>query len=288
MTARILDGQALAAKHLQAVQAAVTQLTQRGARAPCLAVLQVGENAASSVYVARKTRACAEVGITSRTVALPERVTQAALAQQIALLNADTGVDGILLQLPLPPALDSQALLAAVDPRKDVDGFHPTNLGALLSRAPRVHPCTPKGVMALLASTSVDLVGLKAVIVGASTIVGRPLLFELTHAGCTVTLCHSRTRDVAAEIAQADIVVAALGQAEFVQGAWLKSGAIVIDVGINRLADGRLVGDVDFASAKAVASFITPVPGGVGPMTVACLLENTLSAYVVAQAKEPV
>lgn len=274
MGARIIDGRAAAA-------ALRTRLAERVAAlgyAPGLVVVRVGEDPASGVYVRNKDRAAREVGFASRTIHLPAETTQDELLAQIAGLNVDRDVDGILVQLPLPGQIDAQAAINAVAPEKDVDGFHPINAGRLASGQPGPVPCTPRGVMHLLAG--VPLAGARAVVLGRSQIVGRPMAQLLLAADCTVTIAHSRTRDLAAECARADILVAAVGRPEMVRAEWVKPGAVVIDVGINRLPDGRLVGDVAFAEVSAVAGAITPVPGGVGPMTIACLLENTLDAAI--------
>ena len=274
MSARIIDGRAAAA-------ALRTRLAERVAAlgyAPGLVVVRVGEDPASGVYVRNKDRAAREVGFASRTIHLPAETTQDELLAQIAGLNVDRDVDGILVQLPLPGQIDAQAAINAVAPEKDVDGFHPINAGRLASGQPGPVPCTPRGVMHLLAG--VPLAGARAVVLGRSQIVGRPMAQLLLAADCTVTIAHSRTRDLAAECGRADILVAAVGRPEMVRAEWVKPGAVVIDVGINRLPDGRLVGDVAFAEVSAVAGAITPVPGGVGPMTIACLLENTLDAAI--------
>jgi len=272
MAARMIDGKAVAAQLRAGLATRVAALGY----APGLVVVRVGEDPASGVYVRNKDRAAKEAGFASRTIHLAEATTQAALLAQIAVLNADDAVDGILVQLPLPGHIDAQAAINAVAPEKDVDGFHPINAGRLASGQPGLVPCTPRGVMHLLAGT--ELRGARAVVLGRSQIVGRPMAQLLLGADCTVTIAHSRTRDLAAECARADILVAAVGRPEMVRADWVKPGATVIDVGINRLADGRLVGDVAFDEVAAVAGAITPVPGGVGPMTIACLLENTLDA----------
>jgi methylenetetrahydrofolate dehydrogenase (NADP+)/methenyltetrahydrofolate cyclohydrolase len=232
------------------------------------------------VYVRTTDRAARDAGIEARTIRLPADTAQAVLLRQIEALNADPAVDGILVQLPLPKGIDPQAVIAAIDPAKDVDGFHPLNVGALADGRPLLVPCTPLGVMKLLSATGIATSGARAVVLGRSSIVGRPMASLLLGADATVTVAHSRTRDLPAECRRADIVVAAIGRPEMIPGEWIQPGATVIDVGINRLPDGRLVGDVAFASCAAVAGAITPVPGGVGPMTVACLLENTLTAAV--------
>jgi methylenetetrahydrofolate dehydrogenase (NADP+)/methenyltetrahydrofolate cyclohydrolase len=278
MSAALLDGKAIAADIQQTIQErAAAMLAGRG-RAPGLAVVLVGQNPASQVYVRNKRRACAEVGFHSELHELPEHTSQAELMALIDRLNADPAIDGILVQLPLPEQLDEAAVTERIAPTKDVDGFHPYNVGRLVLRMPQLRPCTPKGVMTMLARTGQKLDGLDAVIIGQSNIVGRPMALELLAARCTVTICHSRTRDLAEKVRGADILVAAVGRPGFVPGDWIKEGAIVIDVGINRTAEGKLVGDVDFATCAERASWITPVPGGVGPMTIASLLENTLQA----------
>jgi methylenetetrahydrofolate dehydrogenase (NADP+)/methenyltetrahydrofolate cyclohydrolase len=274
MTARILDGKAIAAR----LRAQVAERARAAGITPGLRFIRVGEDPASVVYVRNKDRAAAEAGFDSATILLPADASESALLAEIARLNADPAVDGILVQLPLPPQIRAEAVLDAIDPAKDVDGFHPVNAGLLATGRPRLVPCTPRGVMHLLAEAGVALPGARVKIIGRSTIVGRPLAQLLISADATVTVLHSRTRDLPAESRRAEVLVAAAGRAELVRGDWLSEGAVVIDVGINRLADGRLVGDVAFAEAAARAAAITPVPGGVGPMTIACLLENTLDA----------
>lgn len=282
MTAKIIDGKAVAAGLRQEIAAAVAQLKARHGLVPGLAVVLVGDNPASQVYVRNKDKAVQEVGMASFPLHLPADTTPAALLNVIAQLNADPKVHGILVQLPLPAGLDADAVLAAVDPAKDVDGFHFVNAGKLASGLPGLVPCTPMGCMLLLRTVLPDVSGQHAVVIGRSNIVGKPVAQLLLQANCTVTIAHSRTRDLPALCRTADIVVAAVGRPEMVRGDWLKPGAVVIDVGINRVAlpDGksRLVGDVAYAEAAAVAAAITPVPGGVGPMTIACLLRNTLQA----------
>ncbi len=278
MTAQIIDGNATAAELRRTIKQRVDARLAAGHRAPGLAVILVGENPASQVYVRHKRNDCAEVGFTSFAHDLPAETTQEQLLALVDKLNADPAVDGILVQLPLPAHIDADSVIERIDPAKDVDGFHPSNIGRLALRLPGLRPCTPHGVMHLLEQTGESLEGKDAVVIGASNIVGRPMALELLIARCTVTVCHSRTRDLAAHVGRADIVVAAVGRPEFVPGEWIKPGAIVIDVGINRLDDGRLVGDVAYAAAKERAGWITPVPGGVGPMTRAVLLENTLAA----------
>jgi methylenetetrahydrofolate dehydrogenase (NADP+)/methenyltetrahydrofolate cyclohydrolase len=278
MTAKILDGKALAAQLRQRMQRQVQERVAQGLRPPGLAVVLVGENPASQVYVRHKRNACAEVGIVSKAYDLPQNTSQEELLALLDQLNADVEMDGILVQLPLPAQIDSETVIERISPHKDVDGFHPYNVGRLMLRMPLLRPCTPKGIMTLLAHANINLAGLDAVIVGQSNIVGRPMALELLAARCTITICHSRTRDLAAKVRSAEVVVVAIGKPNLVQGDWIKSGAVVIDVGMNRLENGRLVGDVDFPAASQQASWITPVPGGVGPMTVASLLENTLQA----------
>ena len=274
MTARILDGKALGARLRAGLAARIATLPFK----PGLRVVRVGEDPASGVYVRNKDRAAAEAGFDSATIHLPETTTEADLLAEITRLNADPAVDGILVQLPLPAHIRAEAAIAAVDPRKDVDGFHPLNAGRLAAGEPGMVPCTPRGVMHLLAEAGVALRGARALVLGRSQIVGRPMAQLLLGADCTVTIAHSRTRDLPAECRRAEILIAAAGRAEMVRGDWIAPGAVVIDVGINRLADGKLVGDVAYAEAVGHAGAITPVPGGVGPMTIACLLENTLEA----------
>ncbi|HBN8235064.1 TPA: bifunctional methylenetetrahydrofolate dehydrogenase/methenyltetrahydrofolate cyclohydrolase FolD [Pseudomonas aeruginosa] len=278
MTAQLIDGKAIAANLRQQIAQRVTDRRQQGLRVPGLAVILVGTDPASQVYVAHKRKDCEEVGFLSQAYDLPADTSQDELLALIDRLNDDPAIDGILVQLPLPAHLDASLLLERIHPDKDVDGFHPYNIGRLAQRMPLLRPCTPKGIMTLLASTGADLYGMDAVVVGASNIVGRPMALELLLGGCTVTVTHRFTRDLAAHVSRADLVVVAAGKPGLVKGEWIKEGAIVIDVGINRQADGRLVGDVEYDVAARRASWITPVPGGVGPMTRACLLENTLHA----------
>ncbi len=274
MTARILDGRALAAALRADVAARAASLAYR----PKLAVVLVGDNPASAVYVSAKDRAAREARLDAQTIRLPAETTQAALTDVVGALNADPHVDGILVQLPLPPHVESRAVLEAIDPAKDVDGFHPINAGRLADGQDVLTPCTPRAVMKLLAAAGAALSGARAVVIGRSAIVGRPVAGLLTAAHATVTLAHSRTLDLAHECRRAGIVVAATGRPEMVRGDWVAPGAVVIDVGINRVAGGRLVGDVAYDECLGHAGAITPVPGGVGPMTIACLLENTLLA----------
>lgn len=278
MPARILDGKIVAERLTGEVRERVAARVASGLPAPGLAVVLVGENAASQIYVRNKRRTTDVVGMRSFAVDWPATVPEAELLSSIDRLNADPSVSGILVQLPLPAQIDPERVIERIDPRKDVDGFHPYNVGRLALRMPTLRPCTPQGCMSLLAATGENLAGKHAVVIGQSNIVGRPMALELLIARCTVTICHSATRDLAHLVRQADIVVAAVGKPGFVQGDWIGDGAIVIDVGINRTAEGKLVGDVDFAAASARAGWITPVPGGVGPMTVATLLANTLHA----------
>lgn len=278
MAAQLIDGKAVAEKLIARVREGVDARVAAGKRAPALAVVLVGDDPASSIYVRNKKRSCEKAGIRSVAYDLPGSTTQEALLGIIDTLNADPAIDGILVQLPLPRQIDPQAVIERIDPKKDVDGFHPYNMGRLAIKMPLLRPCTPRGVMTLLEECGIDPKGKKAVIVGASNIVGRPQALEMLLARATVTICHSATADLAAEVAGADIVVAAVGIPGFVKGAWIKPGAVVIDVGINRLDDGSICGDVEFETARERAAFITPVPGGVGPMTVATLLQNTLDS----------
>jgi methylenetetrahydrofolate dehydrogenase (NADP+)/methenyltetrahydrofolate cyclohydrolase len=275
---QIIDGTAIAAKLRGEVATAAAALRTHARIAPTLAVVLVGDDPASAVYVKSKAKAAREANVEVRDHKLPATATQAELMALVAELNTDPIVDGILVQLPLPPHLDSDAVIRALDPAKDVDGLHPTNLGYLAQGKPVFVPCTPKGCMRLLAEVGVDPAGLRAVVLGRSVLVGKPIALLLQNANATVTMCHSKTRDLADEVRRADIVVAAIGRPEMVQGDWIKPGATVLDVGINRTVEGKLVGDVHFTSAIQRAFAITPVPRGVGPMTIACLLENTVEA----------
>jgi methylenetetrahydrofolate dehydrogenase (NADP+)/methenyltetrahydrofolate cyclohydrolase len=278
MSARIIDGRARADRLTAEVAAKVAARVASGKSRPGLAVVLVGENAASRIYVRNKRRTTQGSGMVSYSHDLPATTSQAELLALIDRLNADPTVQGILVQLPLPKHIEPDAVAERVDPGKDVDGLHPYNVGRLVLKRPLLRPCTPYGCMTLLADTGEDLVGKNAVVIGQSNIVGRPMALELLMARCTVTICHSATRDLPGVVRGADILVAAMGKPRFVQGDWIKPGAIVIDVGMNRDAEGKLCGDVDFAAAKERASWITPVPGGVGPMTIATLLANTLRA----------
>ena len=277
MSAQLLDGKLMSEELRIRIAERVAALKEKGVQ-PGLAVILVGEDPASQIYVRNKERGCEQVGMHSVTLRLPENTTQTELADHIRALNADASIHGILVQLPLPKHLDEAAALAAIVPEKDVDGFHVQNAGKLLSGLPGVVACTPKGAMEMIRRTGVDLTGKEAVVVGRSNIVGKPMAMLLLQANCTVTLCHSRTADLAAHTRRADVLVAAVGKAKFITADMVKPGAIVIDVGINRLADGKVVGDVDFDGVKEVAGFITPVPGGVGRMTITMLLENTVEA----------
>ncbi|HEU5393659.1 MAG TPA: bifunctional methylenetetrahydrofolate dehydrogenase/methenyltetrahydrofolate cyclohydrolase FolD [Candidatus Methylomirabilis sp.] len=278
MSARLIDGKAIAAAIRAEVAAAVAQAVAAGRRAPGLAAVLVGEDPASHLYVRNKARACEEVGIRSFRHLLPAGTSQAALEALLADLNRDEAVDAILVQLPLPEGLDSQRILGRVDPAKDVDGFHPENVGRLTIGRPAFVPCTPAGILELLDRSGVELRGAEAVVVGRSDLVGKPAALLLLHRHATVTLCHTRTKDLAAHTRRAEVLVAAAGRPRLITGAMVREGAVVIDVGINRV-DGALVGDVDFPSVASRAGQITPVPGGVGPMTIAMLLKNTLLAY---------
>ena len=278
MTASLIDGKAVAAQLRQSVKEGVEKRINNGLRAPGLAVILVGLDPASQVYVGSKRKACEEVGFVSRSYDLPNTTSEAELLTLIHKLNNDDEIDGILVQLPLPEGLNANLVIEHICPEKDVDGFHPSNVGKLALRQPGLRPCTPKGIMTLIETTGIRTNGLDAVVVGASNIVGRPMSLELLLAGCTVTTTHRFTKDLEAKIRAADLLVVAVGKPEFIPGEWIKEGAIVIDVGINRLDSGKLVGDVGFAEAKKHAAYITPVPGGVGPMTVASLIENTLIA----------
>lgn len=278
MAAQLIDGKKISQQRIEAVAQAVKARQEKGLHTPCLTVVLVGDDPASAVYVRNKKLACQKSGIESRSYELPSETTQDDLLKLVDELNGDPAVDGILVQLPLPAHIDSQAVLERIEPHKDVDGFHPYNVGRLVVKMPLMRPCTPKGVMTLLEAYGIDPKGKKAVVVGASNIVGRPQALELLLSRATVTICHSATQNLADEVAAADILVVGVGIPNFVKGEWVKPGAVVIDVGINRLDDGSLCGDVEFDVAKERASMITPVPGGVGPMTIATLLENTVHA----------
>ena len=278
MSAKIIDGKAVAADLKQQLKLATAERLAEGKRRPGLAVILIGANPASQVYVGSKRKSCEEIGFKSEAYDLPETATEEELLSLIDKLNQDDDIDGILVQLPLPQHISAETVIERIAPHKDVDGFHPYNIGRLAQRNPQLRPCTPKGVITLLRTTGVDLKGLEAVVVGASNIVGRPMALELLLAGCTTTVCHRWTNNLEEQVRRADLLVVAVGKAGFIPGEWIKQGAIVIDVGINGLENGKLTGDVEFEKAKEKASWITPVPGGVGPMTVATLLENTLFA----------
>ncbi|WP_145552195.1 bifunctional methylenetetrahydrofolate dehydrogenase/methenyltetrahydrofolate cyclohydrolase FolD [Yersinia mollaretii] len=278
MSAKIIDGKTIAQQVRSEVAALVQKRLATGKRAPGLAVVLVGENPASQIYVASKRKACEEVGFISRSYDLPITTTEAELLALIDSLNGDNEVDGILVQLPLPAGIDNVKVLERIHPDKDVDGFHPYNVGRLCQRAPKLRPCTPRGIVTLLERYDIPTYGLNAVVVGASNIVGRPMSLELLLAGCTTTVTHRFTKNLRQHVENADLLVVAVGKPGFIPGEWIKPGAIVIDVGINRLESGKVVGDVEFDVAVERAGWITPVPGGVGPMTVATLIQNTLQA----------
>jgi len=278
MVAKIIDGKTIAQQVRLEVADKVRARVAAGKRAPGLAVVLVGENPASQIYVGSKRKACEEVGFLSRSYDLPDNTTEAELLALIDTLNADKAIDGILVQLPLPAGIDNVKVLERIDPDKDVDGFHPYNVGRLCQRSPRLRPCTPRGIVTLLERYGIDTYGLNAVVIGASNIVGRPMSMELLLAGCTTTVTHRFTKNLRQHVENADLVIVAVGKPGFIPGEWIKEGAIVVDVGINRLESGKVVGDVNFDEAAVKASYITPVPGGVGPMTVATLIQNTLQA----------
>jgi len=271
----IIDGKQIAKE----LRVKITDKVSTLDRKPGLAVILVGDDPASAVYVRNKDNACKEVGFYSEKINKPADITQKELLDEVECLNNDNKIDGILVQLPLPKHLDANLVIETISPEKDVDGFHSENIGKLMQNKPYLRPCTPKGVMTMLATTGIDLVGKDCVVVGASNIVGRPMAMELLNARATVTICNSKTQDLSTKLKQADVVVVAVGIPQMIKGDWIKEGATVIDVGINRLDNGKLVGDVDFDATKDKVAWITPVPGGVGPMTIATLLENTLMAY---------
>lgn len=287
MPAQLIDGKAVAAEVHARVEAGVAARVAAGLRAPSLATVLVGADAASEIYVRNKRTACEKVGIRSVPMHFGPDISQAELLAEIDRLNADDFIDGILVQLPLPPQIDDTQVIERIRPDKDVDGFHPYNLGRLAQRLPALRPCTPFGVIELLKSVGEPFYGRQAVVVGASNHVGRPMALELLLAGATTTVCHRFTRDLAAEVARAEILVVGVGKPGLVRGEWIRPGATVVDIGINRLADQRLVGDVEFEPARARAAWITPVPGGVGPMTVAMLMLNTLTAAGLREAAAP-
>ncbi len=285
MTAQIIDGKAIAENLLTDIKSKIEARITTGKRAPCLAVVLVGADLASAIYVRNKRRACEKVGIRSIAHELPASTSEADLLILIDSLNNDATVDGILVQSPFPPQIRDEAIIERIDVNKDVDGFHPYNIGRLAVRQPTLRSCTPFGVIKMLEASNIELMGLDATIVGVSNHVGRPMALELLLAGCTITSCHRHTKDLANKVKHADLIVAAAGKAGLIQGDWIKPGAIVVDIGINRMADGKICGDVDFNAAKKRASYITPVPGGVGPMTVATLMENTLLALELKEKK---
>jgi len=286
MSARLLDGKKIAQELRAQIKERVDRRLREGRRPPGLAVLKVGHEAAAEVYVRYKRQACGEAGFCTFDYDLPLDATQEKLLLLIDQMNDHPDVDGILVQLPLPKQIDQTTVIERISPSKDVDGFHPYNIGRLAQRIPLLRPCTPYGIMRLLEATGESLEGKEAVVVGASNIVGRPMSLELLLGGCTVTICHRFTRNLPAHVARADVLVVAVGKPGMVKGEWIKPGAIVIDVGINRLPNGKLTGDVEFAAARQRAGWITPVPGGVGPMTVATLLLNTLEAAELRERKQ--
>lgn len=284
MTAQIINGKAIAENLLSTIKARIDQRLHANKRAPGLAVILVGADPASSIYVRNKRLACEKVGIRSVAYDLPASTTELELLALIEQLNQDDTIDGILVQAPLPPQIKDEHVIERISPNKDVDGFHPYNIGRLAVRQPTLRSCTPFGVIKMLQASNINLMGLDAVVVGVSNHVGRPMGLELLLAGCTVTSCHRHTKNLSKIVANADLVVAAAGKPGLIKGDWIKPGAIVIDIGINRLPDGRICGDVDFSAAKERAGWITPVPGGVGPMTVATLMENTLLSLELSEA----
>lgn len=285
MTAQIIDGKAIAENLLTSIKERINQRLQEKKRAPGLAVILVGADPASAIYVRNKRLACEKVGIRSIAYDLPASTTESELLKLIEQLNLDNTIDGILVQSPLPPQIKDEHVIECISPNKDVDGFHPYNIGRLAVRQPTLRSCTPFGVIKMLEASNIDLMGLNAVVVGVSNHVGRPMGLELLLAGCTVTSCHRHTKDLGKVLAGADLIVAAAGKPGLIKGEWIKPGAIVIDIGINRLPDGKICGDVDFNAAKDRAGWITPVPGGVGPMTVATLMENTLLSLEISERK---
>ena len=284
MTAQLLDGKAMAQTLRAQIRSQVDALSAAGKRPPGLAVVIVGHDPASQIYVRNKHLACEAAGMHSLQKVMPETATQAEVLEVVHALNADPAIDAILVQLPVPKHIDSKAVVDAIAVEKDVDGFNPVNLGLLAQRTPRLRPCTPYGCMKMLEFAGIDPRGMDAVVLGQSNIVGRPAALELLMRGATVTICHSQTKDLPGHVRRADLLVAGIGKPEFVQGDWIKPGAVVLDVGINRLPSGKVVGDVAFESARERASWITPVPGGVGPMTIAMLIQNTLEAYQFREA----
>lgn len=284
MTAQIIDGKAIAESLLNDVKSRIDYRTSQGKRQPTLAVILIGSDPASHIYVRNKRLACEKVGIRSLAYNLTDSITQAELLDLISKLNGDEEVDGILVQSPLPSQIQAEVVIEHISPAKDVDGFHPYNIGRLTVRQPMLRSCTPYGVIKMLQAVGVELMGLDAVVVGVSNHVGRPMAMELLLAGCTVTSCHRHTKDLPGMVSRADLVVVAAGKPNLVKGSWIKPGAVVVDIGISRLPDGKLCGDVEFDVASQHASWITPVPGGVGPMTVATLMENTLLAQTLRES----
>lgn len=284
MTAKLINGKALALEHRISIKTAIDKRIEQKLRVPGLAVILVGNNPASQIYVSHKRKACQETGILSKSIEPSDDITETELLDIIQSLNDDSDIDGILVQLPLPKHIDTDKILDCINPYKDVDGFHAYNIGRLAQRRPLFRPCTPFGIMRMLKSIRYDCSGKDATIIGQSNIVGRPMLLELLMAKATPTICHSRSQNLENKIRNADIIVAAIGHAEFIQGEWIKPGAVVIDVGMNRRESGKLVGDVAFTAASRRAEWITPVPGGVGPMTIAMLLSNTLQACEYSDA----
>src|SRR5450830_708875 len=284
MTAQIINGKAIADNLLNTISLSVKKRIESGKRAPALAVILIGDDPASSIYVRNKRLACEKAGIKSIAYELPSSTSEAELLALINKLNEDEQIDGILVQSPLPAQIDEKLVIEHISAAKDVDGFHPYNIGRLTVRQPTLRSCTPFGVIKMLQATGIELMGLDAVVIGVSNHVGRPMALELLLAGCTVTCCHRHTKDLQANVQRADLLVVAAGKPGLVKGEWIKKGAIVIDIGINRLANGSLCGDVDFATAKERAGWITPVPGGVGPMTIATLMENTLLALELRES----
>jgi methylenetetrahydrofolate dehydrogenase (NADP+)/methenyltetrahydrofolate cyclohydrolase len=285
MTAQIIDGKAIAENLLNSIKVRINNRLLSNKRAPGLAVIVLGSDPASSIYVRNKRLACEKVGIRSIAYDLPASTSETELLNLIEQLNLDDTIDGILVQSPLPPQIKDEHIIERISPNKDVDGFHPYNIGRLAVRQPTLRSCTPFGVIKMLQASNISLMGLDAVVVGVSNHVGRPMALELLLAGCTVTSCHRHTKDLGKMIQQADLIVAAAGKPGLIKGDWIKPGAIIIDIGINRLNDGTITGDVDFKAAKKRAGFISPVPGGVGPMTVATLMENTLLALELQEEK---
>jgi methylenetetrahydrofolate dehydrogenase (NADP+)/methenyltetrahydrofolate cyclohydrolase len=285
MTAQIINGKAIADELLDSIKSKIDARIANGKRVPCIAVVLVGADPASAIYVRNKRKACEKVGIRSLAHELPASTSEAELFALVDGINNDSNIDGILVQSPLPHHIDEDQLIERISVHKDVDGFHPYNIGRLAIRQPTLRSCTPFGVIKMLQAANIDLMGLDAVIIGVSNHVGRPMALELLLAGCTITSCHRHTKNLAEKVKNADLLVVAAGKAGLVQGDWIKEGAIVVDIGINRLADGSICGDVDFNAAKARASFITPVPGGVGPMTVATLMQNTLLALELSEKR---